>query len=167
MSSIPVSRGPWSEEDVAHFLRNATVPMRVAANTSDGFPVIVSLWFLYRDGILHAACSPESRLHALLRADPRCAVEIAVNEPPYMGVRGRAIAEIVDYAGGPVLKALLQRYLGEHDAAHSRLAARLLERADDEIALRIKPIGLASWDYSERMHDLQRAVTHRLLPAAE
>lgn len=160
MSPIPVSRGPWSEEDAEHFLRHAAVPMRVAANTTDGFPIIVSLWFVYRDGILHAACPPGSRLLTHLRNDPRCAVEIAVNDPPYMGLRGRAIAEIVDYAGGPVLKALLHRYLGERDAETSRLATRLLEHSDDEIALRIKPISLNSWDYTERMRDLQRAVVH-------
>lgn len=167
MSPIPISRGPWSEEQAEHFLRHATVPMRVAANTADGFPVIVSLWFVYRDGILHAACPPESRLLTHLRSDPRCAIEIAVNEPPYMGLRGRAIAEIVDYAGGPVLKALLHRYLGERDAAGSRLSQRLLQSADDEIALRIKPISLGSWDYTERMRDLERAVEHPLPPFAD
>ncbi len=164
MNSVPVSRGPWSEEDVERFLRASTVPMRVAANTHDGFPVVVSLWYVLRDGILHAACAPSARIVKHLRADPRCAIEVAVNDPPYLGVRGRAIAEVVDDAGGPVLKALLARYLGERDAHESRLASYLLERADDEVALRIKPIALASWDFTQRMHDLERAVEHPEAP---
>ena len=42
--------GPWSEADVQSFLRDTRVPMRLATNTPSGFPVIVSIWYLYDDG---------------------------------------------------------------------------------------------------------------------
>ena len=50
MSSVPSSpirlTGPWTESRVQEFLAEARIPMRLAANTDSGFPVILSLWFL-------------------------------------------------------------------------------------------------------------------------
>jgi hypothetical protein len=43
---------------------------------------------------------------------------------------------------------LLDRYLGGRD---SPLARRLLADAADEVAIRVMPTWLASWDYTERM----------------
>jgi hypothetical protein len=98
MSSAPSSpirhTGPWTQSRVWEFLDEARIPMRLAANTASGFPVVLSLWFLPEDDELLAAVHRDARIAKRLKADPRCAFEIAPNEPPYCGVRGRAMASL-------------------------------------------------------------------------
>ena len=43
-SSPPRRTGPWTELQIREFLAEACIPMRLAANTDSGFPVILSLW---------------------------------------------------------------------------------------------------------------------------
>ncbi len=124
--------------------------MRLAANTGSGFPVILSLWFSPEDDDLLAAVHRDARIAKRLKADPRCAFEIAPNEPPYCGVRGRAQASLEPEGAGALLGRLLDRYLGSAD---SSLGQFLLARAEEELVVRLRPSQIASWDYSERMQD--------------
>jgi len=124
--------------------------MRLAANTGSGFPVILSLWFSPEDDDLLAAVHRDARIAKRLKADPRCAFEIAPNEPPYCGVRGRAQASLEPEGAGALLGRLLDRYLGSAD---SSLGQFLLARAEEELVVRLRPSRIASWDYSERMQD--------------
>jgi hypothetical protein len=88
-----------------------------------------------------------------LEADARIGFEVSVNDPPYCGVRGQARVELLPERGEAELRALLERYLGGTD---SDLARWLLSRADGEVALRIRPHWLASWDFRKRMQDAVR-----------
>ena len=124
--------------------------MRLAANTPSGFPVVLSLWFLPEGNELLAAVHREARIAHRLRADPRCAFEIAPNEPPYRGVRGQALAELESDGAAALLARLLGRYLGSSDSSLGRF---LLGRAAEELVVRLRPTRIASWDYSERMSD--------------
>lgn len=124
--------------------------MRLAANTDSGFPVVLSLWFLPDGDDLLAAVHREARIAKRLAADSRCAFEIAPNEPPYRGVRGQATASLNSKGARALLECLLDRYLGSRD---SGLARFLLGRADEELVVRLRPIRVASWDYSRRMED--------------
>jgi hypothetical protein len=124
--------------------------MRLAANTDSGFPVVLSLWFLPEGDDLLAAVHEDARIAMRLREDPRCAFEIAPNEPPYYGVRGQAMAELQRERARELLERLLRRYLGSTD---SNLGRFLLGRADEELVVRLRPSWLGSWDYSDRMDD--------------
>jgi len=157
MSSTPSSpirrTGPWSESQIREFLAEARIPMRLAANTPSGFPVILSLWFLPEQDELLAAVHENARIAKRLREDPRCAFEIAPNEPPYRGVRGQATATLEKKGAKALLERLLDRYLGSAD---SDLGRFLLGRADEELVVRLRPSRIASWDYSERMKGAQQ-----------
>ncbi len=150
-SSSKIRRsGPWTESEVREFLAASCIPMRLAANTASGFPVILSLWFLPDGDDLLAAVHQEARIAERLRDDPRCAFEIAPNEPPYRGVRGQATASLEPEGASALLGNLLDRYLGSRD---SSLARFLLGRADEELVVRLRPSLIASWDYAARMKD--------------
>jgi hypothetical protein len=140
--------GPWSADEVGRFLTSAVIPMRLAVNTPSGFPVVLSVWFLHEDGALHAAVHEGSRAAKRLRDDPRCAIEIAPNEPPYHGVRMRCMAELRRDEGGALLRRLILRYLGSVD---TRLGRWLLSRADGELHVTLRPLRVSSWDYRDRM----------------
>lgn len=140
--------GPWDLAGVDRFLRDATIPVRVAAQMDDGFPVIVSLWFQWDGTHLWCATHESAKLLRHLRRQPRVAFEVAPDSPPYHGVRGQALAEIGESGTGNVLlEKLLTRYLG---GTESELAQWLLGR-DGEVTIRLKPVRMTSWDYRGRM----------------
>jgi hypothetical protein len=145
--------GPWSEKQVREFLVQTSIPMRLAANTPSGFPVLLSLWFLPEGDDLLAAVHQSARIVKRLRDDPRCAFEIAPNEPPYLGVRGQAMAVLETSGASVLLERLLERYLGSTDSGLGRF---LLARADEELVVRVRPLRIATWDYTERMEGAQQ-----------
>lgn len=139
----------WTEDETLAFLDRFRVPLRVSANTPSGFPLICSLWFR-RDGE-RLLCATQRSAHVArcLERDPRCAFELAPNEPPYFGVRGRGMARIRTEGAEAVLESLIDRYLDDRDSA---LARWLLARAADEVVIEIEPEWLTSWDYRDRMN---------------
>ncbi|MCB1647202.1 MAG: pyridoxamine 5'-phosphate oxidase family protein [Pseudomonadales bacterium] len=139
----------WTQEETSRFLRSAVMPMRIAT-MADEFPTLCSVWFLFDDesGDLLCVSHKNSQLVTDLQRNNRCAFEIAPNEPPYRGVRGKAVVTLTSEQALETLTNLLRRYLGGTD---SHLAKWLLGRIDDEYVLRLTPVRLTSWDYAERM----------------
>jgi hypothetical protein len=144
---LPVT-GPFTLAQAEDHLRETAVPLRLACLTGSGWPLVLSLWFLYRDGALWCASRPRARVVHHLEQDGRCAFEVARDAPPYRGVRGQARARVIRAEGGRLLGELIDRYLG---GRQSPLARGLLAGAADEVAIRLAPTRLASWDYTERM----------------
>lgn len=147
----PSVSGPWSAARVSRWLEETRIPLRLACTTGSGWPAIVSLWFQLEDGALWCATPASARVTSYLEGDSRCAFEVATSEIPYRGLRGQGRARIEPEEGRRVLRALIQRYLGDED---SELARWLLGRTEPEVALRIEPLRIYTWDYSERMQDL-------------
>ena len=141
-------KGPWSGAETDRFLRDSTIPLRLACVGADGFPRVVSVWYLYRDEYFHCVTQRTSQLVAILQKSGRVGFEVAPNEPPYHGVRGQGIADLGHDRDGAILTRLLHRYLG---GTESRLGQWLLSRADDEVLITIRPQRLFTWDYRERM----------------
>lgn len=141
--------GAWTADEATRFLAATATPMRLAANGASGFPILTPLWFEWTEGALWAAAKPDAAIVRALRKDPRATFEISIESPPYKGVRGRGLAEILP-DGLPVLKRLLARYMAGRG---ERFQARLLAASPNEIAIRIRPNRLTSWDFSKRMAD--------------
>jgi hypothetical protein len=141
-------KGPWSTDDIECFLMESRIPLRLACNGTLGHPVIASLWFLPMEGSLWCATQGTASVARLLRADSRCAFEVAAETMPYRGVRGRGLASLHEGRGEEVLRLLVERYL---DGPASPLADWLLSRADDEVAIAVQPATFLSWDFQERM----------------
>ena len=141
-------RGPWNKEQIERFLHETVIPVQLACNGPTGFPTVASHWFQYIDGEIYCAIQSDSHIAALLERDPRCAFEVAVQEPPYRGVRGQALASLDRGRGPGCLQDLIDRYL---DASNTRLAQWLSSRSDNEMALVLTPVSISSWDYEARM----------------
>lgn len=144
----PRLAGPWSRQRIERFFAEQAIPLRIGCRSSRGWPVVASHWYLYRDGALWCATQAGAKVVRHLRADPRCGFEVATNGLPYRGVRGQAQARIVPEAGPQILRELIDRYLGSQQSA---LAAWLLSRDATEVAIRLEPLRLRSWDYTRRM----------------
>lgn len=142
--------GPWSSDRLEAFLAETTVPLRLACRTSNGRPWLVALWYTYRDGAFHCATGRGADVVGFLEAEPAVAMDVSVNDPPYMGVRGNGRASIRPDPEKSLLRDLLERYLGGTDSA---LADRLLAADREEVRIEIEPDRLVTWDYSDRMPD--------------
>ncbi|QLK27842.1 pyridoxamine 5'-phosphate oxidase family protein [Natrinema zhouii] len=141
-------RGAWSEDEVATFLQEATIPVRIATHRPDGSLWVVTLWYRYRDGALECATGANADVVRFLRNDPTVAFDISTNDIPYRGIRGNGTVELSSDSEKEVLRDLIERYLGGTD---SSLARRLLDDDRDEVRIRLEPRTVYSWDYSERM----------------
>ena len=142
--------GPKLIEEAREYLNEKKYPIRIACSTKSGWPVVLSMWYVFRDGGFWCATQRKAKVIEYLRNDVRCAFEIAANKPPYKGVRGQGRAFLNEKRGKETLETLLIRYLGNVD---SPLAKRLLAASEDEIAIEIRPINYFFWDYESRMKD--------------
>lgn len=147
-------KGPWEEAKVREFLSEATFPMRLASSGVDGFPRVASLWYRFDGEQLLCVTHGSSGMASLLRNCPKIGFEVSPNEPPYCGVRGQGLASLEPLGQNQTLEQLLGRYLG---GSESSLARWLLSRSDEEVLIRITPVKLFTWDYSQRMADAMTA----------
>lgn len=148
-------------EEVSGYLREAQIPVRLACHTESGWPMVLSLWYLYEDGKLYCATQQSARVVAYLEHDERCAFEVASEQPPYCGVRGQGRATLDHERGGEILERLLVRYLGGTDGD---LARGLLAKRENEVAIVIEPVKVFTWDFSQRMQDVEAPETVGLCP---
>ncbi len=147
-------QGCWSRDEIIAHLGHSVIPLRLAVRDSTGSPWIMSLWFLYDEGALWCATTAGAKLVSYLQQQSQCGFEVAGDLPPYKGVRGKGSVTLVPERGGEILVRLLQRYGIGSD---STLAKSLLSKIDQEVAIRITPDRITSWDFSTRMADAQLA----------
>lgn len=132
------------------YLMETQIPLRLSCISDSGWPVVLSLWYLFEEGNLYCATPQGAKVVTYLLEEPRCAFEIASDQPPYCGVRGRALATIEQERGLEILERLLKRYLGGTD---NTLAQQLLGRSGPEVAIRLTPSSFHTWNFTERMVD--------------
>ncbi len=142
------SSSAWSAADIQQFLLVTEIPVRLASVSASGAPLLCSLWFLYDQGAIWCATPRSAKIVELLENDPRCAFEIGGDLMPYRGVRGQGSATLSRAEGPAILLRLIDRYLHSRDSGFARW---LMARQDDEMAIRIQPVWLTSWDFSGRM----------------
>ena len=142
-----IASGPWDRQVIEEFLVSTRIPVRLATNGSSG-PLVQSLWFAPIGVQLWCCTQKSSLLTRRLDRDDRVGFEVAADTPPYRGVRGTGVAELVDENVEDVLRTLIARYQGSE---RTHLSEWLLSRVDSEVAIRIDPRTISSWDYSSRM----------------
>lgn len=144
-----LAKSAWNHDEISDYLDKAAIPLRLACQDDAGFPLICSLWFMPSAGKLLCATHENSRVAKLLLLNPKVAFEIAPNEQPYSGVRGKGVAKLTRHNAKGVLKNLIARYLDHHNEP---LATWLLTRVKREYVIEIDIVKITSWDYSDRMY---------------
>ena len=147
-------KGPWTLEDTQKYLRDAAFPLRLACTGNDGYPRVVAVWYAFRDDALLCVSHRDSALVKLLQRDPRVGFEVSPNAPPYHGTRGQGQVILEPLGDSDVLEVLLERYLGQQE---SRVGNWLLSRKAEEMLIRVLPERVFTWDYRERMADVNAA----------
>ncbi|MEX1666299.1 pyridoxamine 5'-phosphate oxidase family protein [Zhongshania arctica] len=134
--------------DALTFLSTQSSPIRLAVIDDDGFPIVCSLWFILNEDHILCASHASAKIIRVLKKNPNCAFEVSINEMPYKGVRGKAIASLEKDSDGLVLGQLLERYVGNSQPS---LTKWLLSRSQDEYAIRLEIKTMSTWDFSARM----------------
>ncbi len=147
-------RGALDELAVRRFIDDTVIPLKVSVLTESGWPLLCSLWVIQEGDALLLATQRDAKVVQCLVRDPRCAFELSSEQPPYVGIRGRAVAEIDQQRGAEILDLALTRYLG---GITSPLANRLRAKVATEVAIVLKPTVIYSWDFTERMRSSSKA----------
>jgi hypothetical protein len=138
------------DEEVADFLEEHRVAI-CATNSSDGWPHLMPLWYLLRDGELWSWTYAKSQKVRNIERDDRVTLEVETGHE-YQDLRGVMIRarcilhrELEIVAG--VGEELAVRYGGD-DAAVGPEAREVFERqAAKRVALHFVPESIASWDH--------------------
>jgi hypothetical protein len=133
---------------VSAYLDATVIPIRLSCVDGSGWPRIFSLWYLRQGREICCSTQSGALVASALGRDARCGFEVAADQPPYRGVRGRGLARVEPRPPDDLLRDLIRRYLGHEE---SSLARWLLSRRDTEVTIRITPSHLHSWDYTRRM----------------
>jgi hypothetical protein len=141
-------KGPWSVDRLDRFLDESRVPLHIAGVGVSGYPVMASLWYIRIEGMLWCATQKTAAVAVTLGRDARCSFEVSVEKPPYVGVRGPALATMHPERGEEILCALIDRYIGSRT---SKFSQKLLSSVASETAIAIDPQALLTWDFNERM----------------
>jgi len=139
----------WQLPGIQDHLNEQVIPIRLAVADGD-FPLICSVWYLWDEPTASILCASheKSYLVSLLQKSGKCGFEVAADNPPYKGVRGKASVSLEREGVEETLQRLISRYL---DSANDGLADWLLSRTEQEYVLRIQPHWVTSWDFSSRM----------------
>ncbi len=137
-------------DKIKNYFEDVRIPIRLTCVTESGWPMVLSLWFVYKDNKLYCATKANAKVVGYIENNQKCAFEIASDLPPYCGVRGYAKAKINEDKGEETLRALINRYLGSEE---STLAKTLLSQVDQEVAIELSPVKIFSWNFSKRMKD--------------
>lgn len=138
----------WSQQEISTYLDQANTPLRISCNDGDGYPIICSLWFVHQNGVLWSASHKNSHIIKTLLDNPKIGFEVATNDYPYHGVRGKADIELLEKDGESVLEKVIDKYLED---SNQSLATWLMSRKKDEYAIKISPLSINAWDFSDRM----------------
>lgn len=127
---------------------NKNIPIRLAFIKSNGFPSVISLWYVCVDGKIYCATQRTAKIVSFLQNNPYCGFEIAADSPPYKGIRGEGTVKILNKKGQEILGILMEKYLGKKE---SMLSKFLKKNSKTEVAIEITPQTLFNYDYSKRM----------------
>ena len=148
-------------EELENYLNQSLIPIRVSGTTKSGWPFVLSLWYVQIKDKIYLATIKTAKIVEYLSNNPKCAFEIASDNPPYCGIRGQARAKIIESKGDQILEILLKRYLGNKD---NPLAKKLSNRSVPEVAIELTPLNVYKWNFSKRMDSTLREPMKKYCP---
>jgi len=127
------------------------IPIRLSFLKRNGYPGILSLWYLNINGKIYCATQKTARIVSYLKKNLNCGFEISCDKLPYKGTRGEGTTKILDDMGQKALDQLIDKYLGKKG---STLSEFLKSKAKSEVAIEITPHKIFQLDYSKGMRDV-------------
>jgi PPOX class probable F420-dependent enzyme len=137
-----------SDREVTDFLAEQRT-LTCATRGNDGWPHLMPLWYVVRDGELWAWTYAKSQKVRNLERDPRCTLQVETGDEygELRGVMIKADCELVRHldAVAALAAELAERY--EVGGITPEVEAAWTAQARKRVALRFRPRAVASWDH--------------------
>jgi len=135
-----------SDAEVLAFLAEQRV-VACATNGRDGWPHVVPLWYLLRDGEPWAWTYAASQKARNLERDPRATLQVEAGEAydELRGVMLRCAVELV--RDTPAVAALGLELYARYGAAGPEVRAMVEHQAPKRVALRFRERSRVTWDH--------------------
>lgn len=136
-----------SDAEVSAFLAEQRT-LQVATVGRDGYPHVVAMWYIMRDGEIVFWTYAKSQKAVNLRRDPRltCLVEAGDHYAELQGVQVKGRAELINDT--PRVQrtgeAIYTRYTGPLTDETRRI---VIQQAPKRIAVVVHPVTVVSWDH--------------------
>jgi PPOX class probable F420-dependent enzyme len=100
--------------EVVEFLNHGTRTGKLAYTASDGRPLVAPVWFLAEDDTLVFSTATDTAKAKAMRRDPRVALAVDLEEPPYAFVQVQGVVELSESPDEllRIATALGGRYMG-------------------------------------------------------
>ena len=133
------------------YLTISDIPIRISCISTENWPIVISLWYIYMDKKFYCATQNTSKIIKYLRYSPKCGFEVSEDHLPYRGIRGYGNILILQDKGEYILRILLKKYL--KGKGSSKIYNLLLseKHLQNEVAIEITPFRISEWDFKERM----------------
>lgn len=107
-----------TDPEISAFLSAGTRTGKLAFTGQDGRPLVAPVWFIVEDGDLVFNTGKDTAKGRALARDPRAALCVDLEEPPYGFVQVQAEAELSEDPGELVrtATAIAARYMGQERA---------------------------------------------------
>ena len=107
-----------TDPKVGDFLSAGTRTGKLAYTGTDGRPLVVPIWFIVEDGTLVFNTGKDTAKGRALARDPRAALCVDLEEPPYGFVQVQGDAELSEDPGELLrtATAIAARYMGQDRA---------------------------------------------------
>lgn len=107
-----------TDPQISAFLGAGTRTGKLAYTSTDGRPLVAPVWFLVEDGALVFNTGKDTAKGRALARDPRAALCVDVEEPPYQFVQVQGTAELSEEPAELLrtATAIGARYMGEDRA---------------------------------------------------
>ncbi|MEX0817101.1 MAG: TIGR03618 family F420-dependent PPOX class oxidoreductase [Gaiellales bacterium] len=130
-------------EELGDLLERPIVAI-LATHRSNGEVLLSPVWHEWRDGGFNVVVGVDDAKACHLRRDPRAALVVFDQEPPYRGLELRGRARFVEERVVEAQKRIARRYLGkERGNAYA-------DSVDfDEVIVRLEPGVVRAWDFSD------------------
>jgi PPOX class probable F420-dependent enzyme len=108
-----------TDPKISGFLSAGTRTGKLAYAGADGRPLVAPIWFIVEDGVLVFNTGKDTAKGRALARDPRAALCVDLEEPPYGFVQVQGDAELSEDPGELVrtATAIAARYMGADRAA--------------------------------------------------
>jgi PPOX class probable F420-dependent enzyme len=136
-----------SDAEVRAFLEEQRT-LQVATIGPGGFPHVVAMWYIVRDGEIVFWTDAKSQKAVNLRRDPRltCLVEAGDHYAELQGVQVKGRAELISDTSRVqrIGEAIYTRYTGPLTDETRRVVT---QQAPKRIAVVVHPVAVVSWDH--------------------
>lgn len=138
--------------EIEKFLSSGKMILRLATVDQNKDPIIYPVWFWYDDGRLYLFTERRSRKVRNISRSPRVYFSVDTEKEPYNGVKGKAMAMIIEESSKveSIASNIITKYLGGIDSPYAESMMKSV-KSGESIVVELTPAYYSTWDSEKAM----------------